>query len=152
MENQEPTNKDILEAVDKVAQNITDLRKSTEGSTQDLQKSVNGMQGDIKGLKGDMKGLKGDMKDLQETTEEILEAVGMFANKTETRLDKIEASMVTKGYLDSRLTDLKVDLTILIRKEDNKVVKLAETLRDRKVLSSKDVNPILAMEPSPHKL
>ena len=37
------------------------------------------------------------------------------------RLGKIESNMLTKDYLDERLADLRGDLVVLTRKEDNKL-------------------------------
>jgi len=101
---------------------------------------------------------------MEETTKnEILRAINEFANHTEdrfnkidarfdqvdgrfdrvesrldrveSRLDKVEATMVTKDYLDDKLSDLRGDLTVLMRKEDTKVKALVEVLKDRKVIT-----------------
>ncbi|RLC38125.1 hypothetical protein DRH27_03025 [Candidatus Falkowbacteria bacterium] len=62
---------------------------------------------------------------------------------------KIKATMVTKDYLDEKMADLRGDLVVLIRKEDNKVRKLLDVLQKRKVISLKETKEILAMEPFP---
>ena len=65
------------------------------------------------------------------------------------RLTKIEATMVTKDYLDEKLADLRGDMVILTRKEDAKVRKLVDILHKRKVITQKDAEQINAMEPFP---
>jgi len=67
----------------------------------------------------------------------------------EKRLTKVEATMVTKDYLDDKLADLKGDLTVLMRKEDTKLKALIEILKARKVITPEDQEKIMAMEPFP---
>lgn len=78
---------------------------------------------------------------------EILEAINEFSSKVDERFDKIEATMVTKDYLDEKLADLRGDLVVLVRKEDTKVGKLIEVLKRRKVISEDETKEILSMEP-----
>lgn len=74
------------------------------------------------------------------TNKEILEAINAFSGETDKRFDgidgrldgidgrltKVEATMVTKDYLDDKLSDLRGDLVVLMRKEDMKVKKLVD--------------------------
>ncbi|MFH1822271.1 MAG: hypothetical protein ABH830_01070 [Patescibacteria group bacterium] len=104
------------------------------------------------------------------TNKEILQAVNAFSNETDKRfssidtrfssidtrfnnididLTKIKATMVTKDYLDEKLSDLRGDLVVLMRKEDVKVKRLVEILQKRKVLTNKEVKEIMSMEPFP---
>jgi len=53
---------------------------------------------------------------MEETTKnEILKAINDFST------NKVEATMVTKDYLDDKLSDLRGDLVVLMRKEDKKL-------------------------------
>jgi len=100
--------------------------------------------------------------------DEILEAINEFSSKVDERFDKvderfdkvderfdnlegrvgkIEATMVTKDYLDEKLADLRGDLVVLMRKEDTKVIKLIEILKKRKVITEAEEKEILSMEP-----
>jgi len=95
------------------------------------------------------------------TNKEILEAINNFSTivdgkfeaidgkfeAIDKRFDKIEATMVTKDYLDDKLADLRGDLVVLMRKEDTKVVKLIDILAKHNIISEKEVKEILAMEP-----
>ena len=85
---------------------------------------------------------------------EILGAIGEFSSRVDERFDKlegrvgrIEATMVTKDYLDEKLADLRGDLVVLMRKEDTKVVKLIEILKRRKIITEIEEKEILSMEP-----
>ena len=85
---------------------------------------------------------------------EILGAINEFSSRVDERLDKlegkvdkIEATMVTRDYLDEKLADLRGDLVVLMRKEDTKVVKLIEILKRRKVITEIEEKEILSMEP-----
>ncbi len=97
------------------------------------------------------------MIDQKETTiQDVLDAVVDFAGHTEKRFEKLEnnltaikSQMVTKTYLDEKLSDLRGDLTILMRKEDTKLKALVEILAEKKVLSSDDAKKIFSLEPFP---
>ena len=92
---------------------------------------------------------------------EILEAINEFSTRVDERFDKvegkvdiingrvgkIEATMVTKDYLDDKLSDLRGDLVVLMRKEDTKMVKLIEILKRRAVITEAEEKEILSMEP-----
>ena len=75
------------------------------------------------------------------------DGIGNRFSGLEGKVDKIEATMVTKDYLDEKLADLRGDLVVLTRKEDTKVGKLIEVLKRRKVISEEETKEILAMEP-----
>ena len=77
---------------------------------------------DSTGIRGDITGIRGD-------------------------ITKIQATMVTKDYLDEKMADLRGDLVVLMRKEDTKLKKLIEKLRARNVLDDRDVQDIVRMEP-----
>ncbi len=122
--------------------------------------------------------LSGKFDGLSEKTDEILEAIGHFSDKTEERfegidrrfegidrrfegidrrfegverrLDDIESNMVTKSYLDEKLSDLRGDLVVLTRKEDAKLARLVNILETRQVISPEDAGQVLALEPFPH--
>lgn len=101
--------------------------------------------------------------DKETSNKEILEAINVFSSDTDkrfdgidkrfdgidTRLTKVEATMVTKDYLDEKLSDLRGDLVILTRKEDLKVKKLIEILQKHKVINKKEVKELMSMEPFP---
>ena len=98
------------------------------------------------------------------TSQDILEAINVFSTHVdqrfdrlegrvdgvEGRLNKIETTMVTKDYLDDKLADLRGDLVVLLRKEDNKFGALVTELLKEEVISQDAAKRILQMEPFPH--
>lgn len=88
------------------------------------------------------------IKDNAVMRDEFLE----LKNEMEERFTKIEATMVTKEYLDDKLVDLMGDMTVLMRKEDRKVMLLVDMLQKKNVLSGEEAKQILTMEPFPQIL
>lgn len=82
-------------------------------------------------------------------TQEILEAVQTLSTHIDQQFEDIRAQMVTKAYLDEKLTDLRGDLVVLIRKEDHKLLELVTILKEKQVLNTEDVKRVLALEPFP---
>lgn len=70
--------------------------------------------------------------------------------RIEGTMATMEESMVTKAYLDERLTDLRGDLVVLVRKEDRKLGALVDALVERRVLDRKTGEQILSLEPFAH--
>ena len=70
------------------------------------------------------------------------EEMFVFKDKTEGRLTKIEALMVTKDYLDRKLFELRGDLVMMIRRGDGEVKVLVDVLRKRSVISANDVSKV----------
>lgn len=88
--------------------------------------------------------------------EEILEAIGAFAEQVDVRLDKlesrlthVEATMVTKSYLDDKLGDLKGDMVALVRKEDQKMNRLIGVLVEKAAVTPTEVKDVLSFRPFP---
>lgn len=84
-----------------------------------------------------------DQNDLQKIGEEmgkVLEQnITPQFEEIRGRLDKIESTMVTKSYLDDKLADLEGNLVGKLRKEDEKVNRLIEVLKNKSVLDDRDV-------------
>ena len=114
--------------------------------------------GELSGTVGDLTETVGD---LTEKVDTVLEAIGNFSNKVDQRFDgidrrfdgleqrltKVEATMVTKDYLDDKLADLRGDLTVLMRKEDTKLNALVEIMKDKKLLNEEEAQKVLSMVP-----
>ena len=65
------------------------------------------------------------------------------------QLNKIEASMVTKPYLDDKLAELEGSVIVRQRKEDQKVNLLIDLLRKKSVLQDTDVRSLNDIEVFP---
>jgi hypothetical protein len=110
---------------------------------------------------------------------EILEAIGEFSNRVDEKfaaidgkfaaidgkfaaidgkfaaidseLKFIKSVMVTKDYLDDKLLDMKGDMVVMMRKEDEKVKTLVQILKQKNLLNDAEVKIILALEPFPNR-
>ncbi len=83
----------------------------------------------IDGLRKQMDGIHNQMKEMR------------------TDITKIQATMVTKDYLDEKLGDLRGDMVVLMRKEDSKLRSLVNILRSKNMLNDDDVKQLFTMEP-----
>jgi len=69
-----------------------------------------------------------------ESVDRRFESIDQRFDRMEGRIGKIEGTVVTKDYLGEKLSDLRGDLVILVRKEDNKMNKLIDILTHKQVL------------------
>ncbi|MDP2656764.1 MAG: hypothetical protein Q8P11_04335 [bacterium] len=85
---------------------------------------------------------------------EILEAISGYADNIEVRLlalekgqTRIESLMVTKDYLDDKMADLRGDLLTVLRKEDTRLTRMIEKLREKNLFDDHDVEELLRLQP-----
>jgi len=123
-EEKEPTNREIMSVLKK-------LEKTVDGHTESFTR------------------LEKKIDNTNEVVNELVEVVNDYATNTDRRLDKIEATMVTRDYLDRKMANMKGDLVAMIRDEDKKLGITVETLAEKKVISKDDEKRILSMEPFP---
>lgn len=71
-----------------------------------------------------------------------IEKLDQRIEKLDQRVGMVEASMVTKSYLDDKLADLEGNLISKLRKEDEKINRLIEVLKDKSVLNDGDVRQL----------
>ncbi len=119
-----------FDSLETLAKETQEMARENQSSLQDLIEVINEFAGkiesDISALKSDVSTLKSDMA-------------------------SVKSNMVTKSYLDDKLGGLRADLTILIRKEDTKLVATISTLAKRKALTTADKKHLLALEPFPQR-
>ncbi len=94
-------------------------------------------------------GTKQEFENLTEIIKGSFSEVDKRMTTLEEGLEHVKNQMVTKDYLDEKLSDLRGDLTILMRKGDAKLLRLVELLKEKNVLSDEEVKSLLAMEPFP---
>lgn len=123
---EERDKQDILDAISLIADQL-----------QGLTDGFHGVTGNVQGLTGQIQGL----------TKELHEHV----KKTESEFASIRNQMVTKNYLDDKLSDLRGDLVALTRKSNVKLSVLIDGLVKEGSLKKKTADLILAMEPFAQK-
>ena len=125
-------------------------------SNQDVLSAVQTIDQKFTGLFGSLdRKLTEHIEESRQTHEDILFAVNTsftamtleMATKEDLKQELVK--VVTKEYLDDKLTALKGDLVSLVRKEDHKVGALINELADTKVLSEPATQRILKLEPFP---
>lgn len=82
------------------------------------------------------------------TKTDIQDLKGEIAD-VKAQMDDVKAQMVTKDYLDDKLADLRGDLIIIMRKQNNKFLKLVETLTNKNLLNPSESTTINKMDPFP---
>ena len=88
--------------------------------------------------KEELKEVKEELKEVKEELKEVKEEFNVELRKSEQR---------TMDFITDKIDDLKGDLVVLTRKEDTKVLKLVEILKNKAVLSEADAKVIMSMEP-----
>src|SRR3989344_5102434 len=121
--------------LDEVLSTIINFADKTEERFDNLENDISDMKGEISGMKGEISGMKGEISGMKG------EISGMKGE-----IGQIKATMVTKDYLDDKLSDLRGDLVVMLRKGDAKLKVLAEMLHDKKVLNRADVKRIYSLE------
>lgn len=136
MTHEQPTNQDILEAVNNFATNV-------ETRFQSLEESVGGVKTRLSGTENKLGGLENKLNGIKNTISSLETRVGGLENN----MIGIQNKMVTKDYLDDKLYDLRGDLISLTRKEDEKLGTLVQILKKRKVINPSEAKQILELEP-----
>lgn len=109
MNNQEPTNADILGAVTVLATRMEHVESNTLEAIQDLAQSMDErfdhVEEDITTLKSDIAGLKSD-------------ASGLKSDVSGLKSDVVylKMNMVTKAYLDEKLADQFSDIAQFVKR------------------------------------
>lgn len=145
---------------DKILKAVGDLSGKFDGLSKKTDESIERLSQKTDALDRKYDALDRKTDEILGAVGEVLEAIGHFSDKTESRFEaidhrfeaiekRLDTDMVTKSYLDEKLFDLKGDLTVLMRKEDAKLLRLVDILETRKVITPEDVNAVLAMEPFP---
>ncbi len=131
MPDKEPTNHEILQAINSFADD-------TEAHFDKLESRMSSMESEMSSVKSEMSSVKSEMSSVKSEMSSV-----------RSDIDHIQVNMVTKEYLDDKLMDLKSDLVALIRKEDHKVNFFVDVLNKKKMLTNNDKKSILALEPFP---
>ena len=96
------------------------------------------------GVDAQFKSVDAQFKSVDAQFKSVASAAEVEGLRQEIKADlrRIEALMVTKGYLDERLADLKGDLIIKLRKTNEKLDFIVSLLRAHAVFSDDDLKRI----------
>jgi hypothetical protein len=101
---------------------IRDVLDAMQTFSSSVDERFTGLEKDVAGLKTNVAGLKTDVA-------------------------TIKATMVTKEYLDDKLSDLRGDLVALVRKGDRKLAAVVDELVKRQVFDEDTARRIFELEP-----
>ena len=86
-------------------------------------------------------------EELKELEEKLDCKIGKLGSDLRQEMNKQKLDIL--DAVDIKLSHLKGDLVVLMRKEDKKVVALVEILKEDKVITPEKAKTVLAMEPFP---
>lgn len=81
------------------------------------------------------------------TKEDLKNTIEKSENKLMSEIRKSEHRIL--DGVDDKLSDLKGDMVILMRKEDKKLTNLIDLLKEKKVISKEEAGELLLLEPFP---
>ena len=96
--------------------------------------------------------IMGFLKDNMVTKEELKEVELKMATKedlAELRTELKATELTLLDAMDDKLSDLKGDLNVMMRKEDKKVTELINILKQKEVLNDEEAQRLLAHQPFP---
>jgi hypothetical protein len=128
---------DILVAVNQSANQTQEQFEKIDQRFQKIDERFERMDGRI-GTIECMMATKADLEGF--ATKKDLEG---FATKDD--LEKMETRLVTKDYLDVKMSDLRGDLVVMVRKEDTKLKTLVGVLAGKNVIDQNDVKKIYSL-------
>jgi len=118
----------------------TELRQAM---AQSEDRILSAMANYAERMEGRMSGVEGRLDGVEQRLDGVEQRLGGI----DGRLTRVEATMVTKEYLDEKLYDLRGDMVIMTRKVDTKVNTLVRELVQQKSLKPASAQKILANEP-----
>ncbi len=83
--------------------------------------------------------------------ENRLDGVENRLDGVENRLDGVENNMVTKSYLDDKLSDLEGSVIVRQRKQDKKVELLIEFLKNKNILKKEEIKMLKEFQIFPNR-
>lgn len=151
----QPTLSTIAQSVELLQQTAD----STQASIHNLMKAINGVKAETK---HDISQLRVDVQaDIKSSADQLARSVKVGFddvdkqlmgiderfNKLDGRVGHIENVMVTKDYLDSKLSTYKGEQTMVAKREDRKLITVVNLLEKKQIFTHQEAGSILAMEP-----
>jgi chromosome segregation ATPase len=156
----EPTNRDLLNAIGSLEGRFDSL----EGKFGSLDAKVGSLDGRFDSTDAKVGSLQEEVRENTEAIHELathmderfavvdgrlnkIEATMVTKDKLDSRLNKLEAKMVTKDYLDVKLADQGAEFGEYVRKTNGKIGMLAGELVKAGSLSAKAAKTVVTAEP-----
>ncbi|MFH1252825.1 MAG: hypothetical protein V1664_00620 [Candidatus Uhrbacteria bacterium] len=153
---QQLTKQDIFEIVNKVANKTTSEIINIHNEVAGINNKVINIHNEVVEINNNINNrvtnINNEIVNINKTFQDFLEVINKSFSDVEKRMSEMETRLVTKSYLDEKISALRGDIMETVRKEDNKLGTLANKLADHKILPVKEIHEILAMEPFPKNL
>jgi archaellum component FlaC len=117
---------EILEAIGEFSNRLDGELSLIKGEIGSIKNEIGSIKGEVGSIKGEVGSIKGEIM-------------------------AVKSVMVTKDYLDDKLLDMKGDMVVMMRKEDEKVKTLVNILKNKNLLNEAEAKTILALEPFPNR-
>ncbi|MEK7606845.1 MAG: hypothetical protein AAB444_01440 [Patescibacteria group bacterium] len=127
-ENTPPTSQEILPTIQDVLEAVNEFASHVDKRFSDIDKRFSDIDKQFSGIDKQFSGIREEMA-------------------TKSDLNRFKLDLI--DVIDEKNADLKADLTILMRKEDKKVVSLIDLLRKKSVIDNTEAAKILGMDPFP---
>jgi len=139
----QPTNRDILTIVQKNSELIQGNSSTIEDIRNLVQKNSELIQGNASAIAD----VGTSVQNLAEAVQDFATSVDQRFDAVDSRLSTVESQMVTRSYLDDKLSDLRGDLVVLVRKEDRELNAVVDELEKRDVFDASTADRIRNLEP-----
>jgi len=147
----------VLDTQQEMKGSIKDLQASQQemrGTQDEMKESIQELRDSVTDVQDSQKEIRESIKDFQVTQQDTLEALHEFSThvddrfeRVETRLNRVEATMVTKDYLDRKLAEERSDGGMMHRKTDSKVNGVIKELQARQVFDAATSSRLIAAGP-----
>ncbi|MBI5621802.1 hypothetical protein HY933_02995 [Candidatus Falkowbacteria bacterium] len=123
------TTNEILEAINELSTQMDQRFLGVDGRLDGVDGRLDGIDNRLDGVDGRLDGIDNRLDGMDQ------------------RFGRIEATMVTKDYLDRKMAQQKGELIVLMRKADKKVKAIVDRLTMKHIYSAKEKAAFYSMEP-----
>lgn len=134
----------IDQKFEKIDRRFDNMDKKMDERFEDMDKKVDNKMEELTIMVGS--GFN-EMNQRFENVHEEITGLKTEITGIKTDLTSIKSQMVTKNYLDEKLTDLRGDLIFTMREQDKKVITLTGMLSRKNILTPKETKQIMVMKP-----
>jgi hypothetical protein len=153
----ESTSKKILKLVTQNQKSLLETKKEVSETREEVAKIQKATLHSVKELKKSFTELKQSVSEIKTTVintqELIMDLSGSivdFANNTQEQFDLVKGTMTTlptKAYIDDKINSLRGDFVVAVKNNESKINLTILKLESKKVLSQKDRQDILDIQP-----
>jgi len=138
----EPTNSDILSAINQFATHVEQRFQGVDQQFQSVEQRFQDIEQRFQGVDQQFQSVEQRFQSVDEHFNKI-ELTMVTKDELKDKLAAMETRLVTKDYLDEKLYDLKSDMIVTMRKEDHKIDTVVDILQEKNIFSAADSARVL---------